>query len=301
MSELIKEMGLCGVLGAGRVAKATTILEEMFSSPEYTVYISLAGPVVAGGLKNIVSELIAKGFVDVVVSSGGNLTHDLIEALGFKHLRGEAYPNDIKLSSKNIGRVGDVYVKQEVFQILEKEVYRMLDRFIEKQPADKSFPVYRVLEALGFMVKDKSSILASAARKKVPVFSPAIYDSMLGYHLWTYGRLKGLKLDFSLDMEKMAEIVFKSKKIGAIILGGGVPKHFVLGASMLKGGVDMAIQITMDRPETGSLSGAPLEEAISWKKAKAKSKLVNVIGDFTVLFPLITASALAKVKGKKKS
>lgn len=294
-------MNSCGVLGAGRVAKATKILEEMFSNQKYTVYVSLAGPVVAGGLRNIVSELITKGFVDVVVSSGGNLTHDLIEALGFKHLHGETSPNDVKLSNKNIGRVGDVYIKQEVFQKLEKKVYRILDKSVGKKPADKSFPVYRILEILGFMVEDKNSILASAARKKVPVFSPAIYDSIIGYHLWTYGRLKGLKLDFSLDMEKMAETVFKSRKIGAIILGGGVPKHFVLGASTLKGGVDAAVQITMDRSETGSLSGAPLEEAISWKKAKIKSKLVNVTGDFTVFFPLIVASALAKIKGKRKN
>ncbi|RLG92675.1 MAG: deoxyhypusine synthase [Candidatus Hecatellales archaeon] len=293
VSKLVKEMGLCGVLGAGRVAKASEILKEMFFNPDYTVYISLAGPVVAGGLRNIVSRLIAEKLVDVVVSNGGNLTHDLIEALGFKHLRGENHPNDVNLNKKKIGRIGDVYVKQNAFQTLEKEVYRMLDRLIKEHGETKIFPVYRVLEAFGFMVKDENSILALASKMGVPVFSPGIYDSMLGYHLWTYGRLKGLKFDFSLDMEKMAETVFKSKKIGAIILGGGLPKHFVLGASMLKGGVDAAIQITMDRPETGSLSGAPLEEAISWGKAKAKSRLVNVIGDYTVLFPLIVASVFS--------
>lgn len=300
VSELVQAMGSSGVLGAGRVAKATKILAEMFSNPEYTVFISLAGPVVVGGLRNIVSKLLKEKLVKAIVSSGGNLTHDLIESIGFKHLKGKMYPDDVKLSLKEIGRVGDVYVEQKAFQALEKKVYKMLDDFL-KQHSTKTFSLYQLLKAFGLMVKDENSILASASKVNAPIFSPGIFDSMLGYHLWTYGRLKGLKIDFSMDMEKMAEIIFESKKIGVIILGGGLPKHFVLGASMLKGGVDAAIQITMDRPETGSLSGAPLEEAISWKKAKIKSKLVTVIGDFTIIFPLIVVAALSNLKRIRKS
>jgi deoxyhypusine synthase len=74
-----------------------------------------------------------------------------------------------------------------------------------------------------------------------------------------------------------------------------MPKHYVLGASMLKGGVDAALQITMDRPETGSLSGATLEEAISWRKAKPEGSLVTVTADFTIVFPLLVAYALSKL------
>jgi deoxyhypusine synthase len=93
-------------------------------------------------------------------------------------------------------------------------------------------------------------------------------------------------------MHQLSDIVFESKKVGAVILGGGLPKHYALASNLLKGGVDAAIQITMDRSETGSLGGAPLEEAKSWAKARAGSNLVTVIGDATVLFPLILAGAL---------
>ena len=80
------------------------------------------------------------------------------------------------------------------------------------------------------------------------------------------------------------------------MLGGGVPKHYTLASSLLKGGIDAGIQITMDRPETGSLSGAPLQEAKSWSKAKHGSNLVNVIGDATIIFPIIVAGALDKIE-----
>ena len=59
--------------------------------------------------------------------------------------------------------------------------------------------------------------------------------------------------------------------------------------------MDAAIQITMDRHETGSLSGASLEEAKSWSKAKCGSNLHTVIGDVTIIFPLIYAATLDKI------
>jgi len=96
-------------------------------------------------------------------------------------------------------------------------------------------------------------------------------------------------------LNRLTEIMFSAKKLGAIILGGGVPKHHTLIASTLRGGFDAAIQITLDRPEGGGLSGAPLEEAISWKKIKSDKKIVTVIGDATMLFPLIILSSIRKI------
>jgi deoxyhypusine synthase len=93
-------------------------------------------------------------------------------------------------------------------------------------------------------------------------------------------------------MTDLSDKVFEREKVGAIFLGGGLPKHYTLASNLLKGGLDLAIQITMDRSETGSLSGAPLEEAKSWSKAKCESKLVSVIGDVTIIFPLILAGAI---------
>ena len=68
-----------------------------------------------------------------------------------------------------------------------------------------------------------------------------------------------------------------------------------MGASTLKNGLDAAIQITLDRPEGGSLSGAPLEEGISWRKMKTESRAVTVISDATIAFPVIVAAALDRI------
>ena len=93
-------------------------------------------------------------------------------------------------------------------------------------------------------------------------------------------------------MHGLSDIVYASSKVSAVMLGGGLPKHYTLASNLLKGGVDSGtIRLTLDRSETGSLSGTPLEEAKSWAKAKCGSHFITVIGDATIIFPLIVAGA----------
>ena len=155
---------------------------------------------------------------------------------------------------------------------------------------------YELLWEIGKHLNDENSILRTTYRKKVPIICPGIQDSMLGMNLWTYSTLKTLKIDQLKDLTKLSEIVFEARKAGAIIIGGGLPKHHLLVANTLRGGVDAAVQITMDRPEAGGLSGAPLEEAMSWRKIRSEKKITTLIGDATILFPLIVAAALEDQK-----
>ena len=88
-------------------------------------------------------------------------------------------------------------------------------------------------------------------------------------------------------------MVTNSKRTGAIMLGGGLTKHFTMGSTILRGGLDYAVQITLDRPEGGSLGGAPLEEGVSWQKVQTEATFESVIGDATIIFPLMIIAALS--------
>ncbi|MFH0896944.1 MAG: deoxyhypusine synthase [Candidatus Bathyarchaeota archaeon] len=290
--QLVKEMDRCGVLGAGRLARATNLIKEMFDDPEYTVFLTLAGPMIPGGLRKIVCDLIAGEYVNVIVASGANIVHDVIEALNHKGVRGSFLANDVKLREKGIGRAGDIFFEQKGFEALEKYMYKVLNTMLEKG-VDK-VSICKLLFETGKMLDDRESILRKASDLNMPMFSPGLLDSMIGLHLWTFNQLKKLQIDPLIDMNQFSDIIYSSKKIGVIILGGGLPKHYTLGASILREGVDAAVQVTLDRPEGGSLSGAPLEEAISWKKAKTRNKLETVIGDATIIFPLMIAAILEK-------
>lgn len=293
VSQLIEQFENSGVLGSGRVARACNLLADMIEDDKTNVFMSLGGPLVPGGLRNIISSMVKENHVNLIVSSGANITHDLLESFGGYHYRDMGF-DDEELNSAGIGRIADVYTKSGDFEIFEKEITKIFEDI------DSRYDVISIQELLyevGLLIDDENSILANAAKNKTPIFAPGLIDSMFGLQLWMFSQDHDLIVDVVKDMHYLSDIVFESEKVGGILLGGGLTKHYTLASNLLKGGLDSAIQITMDRPETGSLSGAPLEEAKSWSKAKCGSNLATVIGDVTIIFPLIYAAALDKING----
>jgi deoxyhypusine synthase len=287
---LVSEMNACGVLGAGKIGKAAEIVKEMFSDRDYIVFLTLAGPLVPGGMRQIIRDLIEQEYVNVIVTTGANMVHDMVEALGHRHWIGTFLAEDEKLKNQDIGRIGDIYIGQDAFKGLEDWMYETLESIPETKR--ERISTTELLFEIGKRLPDPESILATAAKKGVPIISPGLVDSIAGFHMWMFGQDKKLRIDPLLDTHKIVDIVYEAKKVGMIILGGGWPKHFALFANTFREGVDRAIQITMDRPEPGGLSGATLKEAISWGKVKPEGKEVTVICDVTIAFPLIIASAL---------
>lgn len=292
-ADLVENMRSAGVLGAGKIGEACELVTEMFGNPDYTVFLTLSGALVPAGFRRIIRDLIENEYVDVVVTTGANMVHDMVEALGYKHMVGSFQAEDRRLRRENIGRIGDIYVSQKAFQALEKWLYKTVEALPEEKR--KRISGAELMHEFGRNIKDKDSILAAAARKNVPIIVPAFIDSIAGFQLWIYGQDKTLRIDPLLDTKTLMDEVYEAKKVGIIILGGGVPKHFALFGNTFREGVDAAVQITMDRPEPGGLSGASLEEAISWGKVKPKGKATTVICDATIAFPLIVAAALERL------
>ena len=288
--DLAEEFGRAGVLGAGRFSKGYKIVSKMFCEKSFFNVLAVSGPLVPAGLRLIFKELIKNGLVHCFVSTGANVTHDLVEALGSRHFIGDSKADDALLKKRGVGRIYDIYVKNEAFENMEKAVHKILDKIPEENRGNLS--THSLLWTIGGEIKDEESIIRAAFQAKVPVVCPAIYDSMLGIALWTYSQVKKLIVNPFLDFSKLVNLCYEAEKVGAIILGGGLPKHYTLAASIFRGGVDAAVQITSDRPESGGLSGAPLEEAISWGKVAKAGNISTLIGDASILFPMLIASAV---------
>ena len=288
VGDLISEFKKSGVFNAGSVAKAVDIYQEMIEE-KATIFLGLSGALVPAGLKKIVSDLIRDGMIDVLVTTGANLTHDMIEAFGGSHYIGNLYENDLNLKENDINRIYDVFLPEKhykEFGIHIREIYSQLGK--------KELSIREFLYEIGGKIEDPTSIMKTAHDMDLPIFCPAISDSEIGLSMWEYSNK--LKIDAFRDLEDFVKIVRNSEKIGVIILGGGVPKNFIFQSMVPevmkaeKGGHDYVIQITLDRPETGGLSGATLEEALSWGKVKGDGKKVCVVSEVTVVFPLIIAA-----------
>jgi deoxyhypusine synthase len=293
VEELLKEYGKAGVLGAGALAEAQRVLEEMLQE-DVTVFLGIAGPLTSSGLRPVIRDLIKEKRVSAVVTSGANVVHDMIEAFGGCHYGGRFDADDVELRKRKIGRIGNVYIELKAFEVFERKCQEMFIEIGEDKRGNLS--IRELLWEIGSRLDDEGSFLRAAYDAGVPVFSPALVDSMLGLQLFFFSQEKRMVLNAVKDMKEIADMVFEARKTGAIILGGGVSKHYILGVNTLRGGIDYGVQITMDREEAGSLSGAKLEEAISWGKAEEKSKLVSLVGDATVLFPLLAAGIKERLK-----
>jgi deoxyhypusine synthase len=293
ISELVDQFYSSGVLGAGRVGRACSILTEMIQDEDMKVFMSLGGPLIPGGMRNIVTQMIKNGHVDLIVSSGANITHDLLESFGGAHYRHEG-KDDEELNEEGIGRIADINVGSDDFTVFETEIIKIFEEISSRK---NHISIQELLHEIGLLVDDDNSFVATAAKNDIPIFAPGLIDSMLGLQLWIFNQDHDFVVDAVADMHYLSDIVFGAEKVGAILLGGGLTKHYTLASNVIKGGLDAAIQITMDRPESGSLGGAPLEEAKSWAKARCGSNLASVVGDVTVILPLIYAAALDKMAG----
>jgi deoxyhypusine synthase len=290
VNELVEAMGKAGAYNGGSLARAADIWEQMLRDEEAVKFFGLAGAMVPAGMGGIVSDLIAAGHIDVLVSTGANLTHDIIEAIGCRHFHGTAFCNDIELRHDEINRIYDVYLPNEAFGRFEEF---MQEVFGGLEPGS-TVTISGLLRHIG--EHTASGILHTAAEKGVPVYNPAVQDSMIGLQYWLFSQTNRVTVDAFADMPALMDRCFTAKKAGAVLVGGGVPKNFILQSMLMTpNGFSYAIQLTGDRPDLGGLSGATLDEARSWGKITEDAQAVTVYGDATITLPVLAAAVTERL------
>jgi deoxyhypusine synthase len=256
--------------------------------------MALAGAMIPAGLRQLVSDLLRENLVDVLVTTGANMVHDAIEALGGRHYKGHWAVDDYMLYKYHTYRIYDVFVPEEDFIKLDMELVGLYDQ-IANENKGKTLSSRDFAWELGRRLKDPDSILRAAYESKAPIFIPAVRDSEFGYIYNLHASRRQFKntlvVDAFKDVPEIISICRGSSKNGMIVIGGGVPRNTIQSAALAtKSGIDYAVVITMDRPETGGLSGSTLEETVSWGKLKGQADKTMVIGDATIVFPIMVAS-----------
>ncbi len=294
VSELVEAFGEMG-FGASKISKAGKILEKMFKDEKCKIFFGVAGAMVPAGMKKVMLDLLDN--VDVFVTTGANLTHDLIETLGENHYLGDELAEDKKLNEEEIDRIYNIFMKNKVYEKLEDFFEKNFESF-KKCENIKDF-----LWKIGELCPGNSDncILKKCFEKKIPVFCPGIADSGIGLMMW--GRIvagKGeTKIDVFSDMKEIIDASWTAEKTGIIYVGGGTPKNFIQQSLQFSKGANYGIQITTDRMEPGGSSGAPLREGLSWGKMNLVSQegndFVDVSCDATIALPLIYGFAKNKL------
>lgn len=298
VNQLIQEFDKSGCLGAGRLASACNIFERMVRDDGCTIFLALAGAMIPTGLRTIIADSIRKRFVNVLVTTGANMVHDLIEAFGGHHYKGHWFVDDFLLYKYHIYRIYDAFVSAEDFVKADEATVRIFDEIGQKNKG-KVLSTRELMYEVGSHLDDPNSILRAAYEVNAPVFVPAIRDSEFAFAYRVHEKRqqgKPIKVDVFKEVSEMMDIVDQSPRLGMVVIGGGVPRNTIQHSALMAGkGLDYAIIITMDRAETGGLSGSSLEETISWGKLKNEADKIMVISDASIAFPLMIAAVLERL------
>lgn len=291
------------------VGLAADIWERALLDPARpTIFLGCAGALIAGGLRKVLRDILHHGLADVIVTTGAIAYHDFYEGHGFHHYMGTPEADDKVLRDFMIDRVYDTYCDEAVFRDIDAFIGDFMSKLEPRAYSSREF-----MSLLGMTIKDDNSVVHTAAKLGVPYFVPTYHDSSIGIGLTSHyvkhrkDEREAAHIDLVRDNYEIAQLIYKSKKRGEILIAGGVPKNYTQQAEVIAetlghdpGGYHYAVQLTMDSPQWGGLSGCTFSESMSWGKINYQARMVQAYVEATIGLPLLVAYLLQRGVHKKR-
>ncbi|MDQ1280415.1 MAG: Deoxyhypusine synthase [Thermoproteota archaeon] len=318
ISELLEAFSRTSFQSRTLAACADIYVSMLEDKDRPTIFLGLAGAMVPAGMKGVVSTMVKKNMVDVIVSTGANMYHDVVEALGEHHYLGSPEADDVLLHDEGIDRIYDTYADESRFRMVDNMIMSHADELAEEGVTGISSRFF--LESLGKFIDGKGStedkkqsIVWNCWKSNIPIFVPALSDSSIGLALTQHyiGHLEKKEKPIVIDEIKDNYEIFQFKKeapkTGVIYVGGGVPKNYIQQTAYLQDlfGMpdaehDYGFQLTTDSPQWGGLSGCTFKEGFSWGKEGPGGKYTACYCDATIALPLIVKATLERCKSLGK-
>lgn len=295
---LTAQMLASGGFTAKKLGVACDIVRKMFREKQCTIFLSFPACIISTGTRGVIRKLVEEKLVDVIITTCGTLDHDLARVWR-KYYHGDFLMDDADLHRRGINRLGNILIPNDSYGVVLEQKMQpiLLDLYNEGK---KVLSSRQLAYEFGLRLGDKKSILYWAARNEIPIYVPGITDGAFGSQLWLF---KQQHSDFNVDVlrdeQELSDLVFTSKRAGAIMIGGGISKHHVIWWNQFRGGLEYAVYLTTAEEWDGSLSGARIREAVSWGKVKENAQYITVEGDATITLPMLAASVLGEVRSAR--
>jgi len=293
---------------ASAIGEAVRIINEMreWRDPETgdktTIFLGYTSNLISSGLRGTLRYLAQHKHISAIVTTAGGVEEDFIKCLGDTYMGTFSTPG-AELRKRGMNRIGNLIVPNDNYCKFEDWVVPILDKLLDEQEESKGtdepikWTPSKVIHRLGKEINDERSVYYWCYKNDIPVFCPALTDGSLGDMLFfhTYkSSPRELTIDIVQDIRRINKISMVAKRAGMIILGGGIVKHHIANACLMRNGADSAVYINTAQEFDGSDAGARPDEAVSWGKIKAGADSVKVYVEATVAFPLIVAATFAK-------
>ncbi|EFN73018.1 Probable deoxyhypusine synthase [Camponotus floridanus] len=270
--------------------------DEFIKRKSYcTIFLGYTSNMVSSGIREVIRFLVQHKLIDCLVTTAGGIEEDFIKCLAPTYV-GSFYLDDRQLREKGLNRTGNLLVPNDNYCLFEDWVMPKLDAMLAEQKEKGTlWTPSKMITKLGEEINHEDSIYYWAAKNKIPVFCPALTDGSLGDMMFFHSyKNPGLVLDIIGDLKRLNRIAMKAVNSGMIIIGGGVIKHHICNANLMRNGADYAVFINTSSEFDGSDSGARPEEAISWGKIRKTATPVKVCADATLVFPILVGETFGR-------
>ncbi|CAH2272904.1 deoxyhypusine synthase [Pelobates cultripes] len=278
------------------VREVNNMIDSKLSSPGgCTIFLGYTSNLISSGVRESIRYLVQHKMVDAIVTTAGGIEEDFIKCLAPTFL-GDFSLRGADLRPRGINRIGNLLVPNNNYCLFEDWVTPILDQMVLEQDTEGTkWTPSKMIARLGKEINHPDSVYYWAQKNDIPVFSPALTDGSLGDMMYFHSyKNPGLKLDIVEDIRRLNSIVIFAKKSGMIILGGGLIKHHIANANLMRNGADYAVYVNTAQEFDGSDSGARPDEAVSWGKIRMDANPVKVYADATLVFPLLVAQTFAQ-------
>jgi deoxyhypusine synthase len=294
IDDLLTALKNCGFQGRN-LGHALDILEEMVSNKKILTVMTLSGALVPAGMAELICALIEHKLIDVIVSTGANTIHDLVDAVSdIGHYVGSSNVDDDDLFKARINRIYDTFLPEDNYKLAENVLLDIIKHNFESK--EINITPSELMKKIGQNI-EKRCILSVASAHNVPIFVPAFSDSELALDLIKFSVREGYKYNIDIfgDVLKFADIIRNSKEFGTFIIGGGVPRNWAQQIFPLLDQIDniesmgynYSVRITTAVEYDGGLSGCTISESKSWGKYSLESKYITVWCDATIALPIL--------------
>ena len=293
LEKIFEQMSKSGGFESRNLADGLDILINMLKDNDCQNFLSFVGAIISTGLRGIIKDMIKNNWFNVVITTCGALDHDIARHFS-NYNEGSFSLDDVALAKENIHRLGNVLVPMDSYgPLIEEKMQSFLEEEYNKGTREMS------TEDICKMIGDhlgEDSFLYWASKNEIKVIVPGIMDGAVGSQIWMFTQKHAdFKLNITKDADVLSGLIFKAKKSGALMLGGGISKHHTLWWNQYRDGLDFAVYITTAQEFDGSLSGALVREAISWGKVTQNAKQTTVHAEITTVLPFLYSALLSRL------
>jgi len=278
------------------------LTDEERSQIRTKIFCGFTSNLTSSGVRETLCYLAKNKMIDVFCTTAGGIEEDFIKCLAKTYI-GEFALKGADLRKKGLNRIGNLLVPNDNYCKFEDWLMPLLDVMLKEQRENGvHWTPSSFIKRLGLEINDETSVFYWCAKNDIPVYCPALTDGSIGDMLYFHSfKNPGLIIDLVKDIKNCndeAFLVKQPRKTGLIILGGGVAKHHMANANLMRNGADFAIYMSTATEHDGSDSGARPDEAVSWGKITLDAKPVKCYVDCTIGFPLLVSRTFAKPRGE---